>query len=245
MQNKALRVFTFLIQTAIFAVCLLLCVRGVLISQTTESISTLIWTLVKLLALFILSIVFFKTSISRSTPGDVFIALYILFGSVSFIKVFDLYSNLTGTCYIPPVVNVRLYMLSIIMMSLSLLGSGLYHQNNEHTAVSRFSAIIVCIALIMTEVLPAGQTYESLLSLPVLWLLYAVNGASIVIFFLLIATDPPGPDIVRHVSLILLTIGNHLSICFIGYYIQIVGNILFVIGCLMLMILTMRTYSRL
>jgi hypothetical protein len=236
MRNKALIIVLLIVLLGILALCITAAINGGMllyysIDATIFDYFPFAQSLIRTLSLLAFTLIYCKTWYSGESPGSAFTDLYLLAAALVETRVFNDYTNLTGICFVPPVVLSRLLIASVILMLLSIISSALYYQNNEYGAVSLLKGLDTATAIIMGLLLPVPLSFENLfLSVPTYWIFIILCATAFLACLILMLTDPPGIGTFKHLSSILI-VGGIFAIFFFNItYADLVGSILLTLG---------------
>ena len=138
MNSKAFRVFVLLLQILCFAVSIGVCVYGIVIIEEVDNSYPYIAAVVRLVVVLLVTVAYYKSSVSNINPGNSFIILALFFLTITELRVLSYFTQLTGFSILPPRVSVRLQMFSQYMLMFLLIGYAIHYQNNEHSTITRF-----------------------------------------------------------------------------------------------------------
>ncbi len=242
MNSKLLRFLVLLLQSICLAMVVAVCVFGILVNEDSEQIKPYIISVVKASVIFLMTISYYKTSVSNFNPGNPFVILFLLFLSIAELRILSVFTGLTGWSILPPRVSVRLQLFAQFMIYFLMAGYAINYQNNDHSAVSRFMVMGTSACLFLSIIIPATQDIQGVWSLRAPYILFTTFGiVSIFTNIILASSEPTTAGVFRHVSTILMLIGNYASIMYSeDFTISMVGSGLFFIGGILCMILTLR-----
>lgn len=241
MNSRFLRFLVVTLQTLAFIIGIGISVYGIVVSTDGSGAVDYITTVVRIVALVLVTLAYYKNNVSINNPGNLFTILYLLFASLTEMQILSFFTRLTGWSILPPRVNVRLVMFSQFMMFFSVLGFSLFNQNNEHGAANRFMLIGGAGVLFLSLTLPAPQDVLGVWSMTApLVVLTILCVLSVIAHMILIASDLQRSWILRQVATIMLIVGSYLVAVFTSFAYITVGTALFAIGAIILMIMTLR-----
>lgn len=241
MNNKALRVLILLLQIISFLASISVCVYGIVMIEETNDSYTYMASVVRLVVILLVTVAYYKSSVSNINPGNAFIILALLFLTVSELRVLSYFTTLTGWSILPPRVSVRLQMFSQYMLMFLLIGYAIHYQNNEHSSISRFLALGSAAILFISIMLPATQDIEGIweMSAP-LWILCILSGTALFTQLILSFTEPTATGRLRNLAILLMIVGNGLSFVFDHFAFTILGSTLFLLGGFIAMVVTLK-----
>ena len=241
MNNKALRVLILLLQLVCFLSSISVCVYGIVIIENTDDSYTYIAAVVRLVVILLVTVAYYKSSISNINPGNAFIILALFFLTVSELRVLSYFTALSGWSILPPRVSVRLQIFSQFMLMFLLIGYAIHYQNNEHSSISRFLALGTASVLFISIMLPATQDIEGVwkMSAP-FWVLCILSGTALFTQLILSFTEPTATGRLRNLAILLMIVGNGLSFVFDAFSLTILGSCLFLLGGFIIMVVTLR-----
>ena len=241
MNNKALRVLILLLQLVCFLSSISVCVYGIVIIENTDDSYTYIAAVVRLVVILLVTVAYYKSSISNINPGNAFIILALFFLTVSELRVLSYFTALSGWSILPPRVSVRLQIFSQFMLMFLLIGYAIHYQNNEHSTISRFLALGSAAILFVSIMLPATQDIEGVwkLSAP-FWVLCILSGTALFTQLILLFTEPTATGRLRNLAILLMRVGNGFSFVFDAFSFTILGSSLFLLGGFIIMVVTLR-----
>lgn len=246
MGNKFLNASVFITQLLIVALCATIEIKGFVVSISFQQEITFILSLVRLGMLLLFTASYYKNSLSEGSAGNIFIACFLFSSTLSEIKVFNYFENLTSISYISQVVLSRISIFAVLTMFLSLIGAGLFSQNNKHGEVFLFSWLSLACAIALGFILPIPLVYENLWNMtPSFWIVTLLSAIAFISNIILLFFESSGTGKTRAVASLLFV----LSIVFMWLlkiqYATIVGSLLFILGCLLEIVLLTRNYVRL
>ena len=241
MNSKALRVIILLLQIICFLASISVCVYGIVMIEETNDSYTYMASVVRLVVILLVTVAYYKSSVSNINPGNAFIILALFFLTVSELRVLSYFTTLTGWSILPPRVSVRLQMFSQYMLMFLLIGYAIHYQNNEHSSISRFLALGSAAVLFISISLPATQDIEGIwnMSAP-LWVLCILSGTALLTQLILSFTEPTATGRLRNLAILLMIVGNGLSFVFDNFAFTIMGSTLFLLGGFITMVVTLR-----
>lgn len=241
MNNKALRVLILLLQILCFIASIGVCVYGIVIIENADDSYAYMAAVVRLVVILLVTVSYYKSSISNINPGNAFIILALFFLTVSELRVLSYFTTLSGWSILPPRVSVRLQMFSQFMLMFLLIGYAIHYQNNEHSSISRFLVLGTAAVLFISIMLPATQDIEGIwnMSAP-FWVLVILSGTALFTQLILSFTEPTATGRLRNLAILLMIVGNSLSFIFDSFALTIVGSSIFVLGGFITMVVTLR-----
>lgn len=246
MHNKFLNTVLFIAQLLITALCIAVAARGIFLAQNFSLEFPFIQVISRIILLLIFTISYYKSSITGGNPENIFIVCFILSASLSELRVFDCFASLTQIRLLSVTALSRISIFSTLMMLLSLIGSGIYFQNNEHGAVSLFTWISLAGAFFLSFLLPTPLYFTNLWKMvPSFWIIIILSVVAIIVNILNLFTEPLGTGTIRLLSSLLFVIGIFLLCFFDKEYFILAGSVAFVIGCLLNTIALTRNAIRL
>ena len=241
MNNKALRVLILLLQILCFIASIGVCVYGIVIIENADDSYAYMAAVVRLVVILLVTVSYYKSSISNINPGNAFIILALFFLTVSELRVLSYFTTLSGWSILLPRVSVRLQMFSQFMLMFLLIGYAIHYQNNEHSSISRFLALGTAAVLFISIMLPATQDIEGIwnMSAP-FWVLVILSGTALFTQLILSFTEPTATGRLRNLAILLMSVGNSLSFIFDSFALTIVGSSIFLLGGFITMVVTLR-----
>ena len=241
MNSKALRILVLLLQLLCFLASIGVCVYGIVIAEETDDSYTYMSAVVRLVVILLVTVSYYKSSVSNINPGNAFIILALLFLTVSELRVLSYFTALSGWSILPPRVSVRLQMFSQFMLMFLLIGYAIHYQNNEHSSITRFLALGSAAILFISIMLPATQDIEGIwnMSAP-FWVLCILSGTALFTQLMLSFTEPTATGRLRNLAILLMIVGNGLSFVFDAFTSTIIGSSIFLLGGFITMVVTLR-----
>ena len=241
MNSKALRILVLLLQLLCFLASIGVCVYGIVIAEETDDSYTYMAAVVRLVVILLVTVSYYKSSVSNINPGNAFVILALLFLTVSELRVLSYFTALTGWSIIPPRMSVRLQMFSQFMLMFLLIGYAIHYQNNEHSSITRFLALGSAAVLFISIMLPATQDIEGIweMSAP-FWVLCILSGTALFTQLMLSFTEPTATGRLRNLAILMMIVGNGLSFVFDAFASTIIGSSIFLLGGFITMIVTLR-----
>ena len=241
MNSKALRILVLLLQLLCFLASIGVCVYGIVIAEETDDSYTYMAAVVRLVVILLVTVSYYKSSVSNINPGNAFVILALLFLTVSELRVLSYFTALSGWSIIPPRMSVRLQMFSQFMLMFLLIGYAIHYQNNEHSSITRFLALGSAAILFISIMLPATQDIEGIwnMSAP-FWVLCILSGTALFTQLMLSFTEPTATGRLRNLAILLMIVGNGLSFVFDAFTSTIIGSSIFLLGGFITMVVTLR-----
>lgn len=241
MNSKALRILILILQLISFLASIGVCVYGIVVIEQTDDSYTYMAAVVRLVVILLVTVAYYKSSISNINPGNAFIILALFFLTVSELRVLSYFTSMTGWSILPPRVSVRLQMFSQYMLMFLLIGYAIHYQNNEHSSISRFLALGSTAILFISIMLPATQDIEGIWKMRApLWVLCILSGTALLTQLILSFTEPTATGRLRNLAILLMIVGNGLSFVFDNFAFTIIGSTLFLLGGFITMVVTLR-----
>jgi len=241
MNNRLLRFLSLLLQILVIVTCLAACVYGIMISEETSDSNHYIASTARVVILLLLTISYYKTSLTSFDPGNIYMILALLFLSVSELRILS-YSAMTGWGIIPPRVSVRIQIFSQLMSYFSIAGFGLYYQNNEQVNTTGFCVMGTLGILFLSLMLPATQNMDGIWTLLAPKIILGVIAATaFIVMLILLFNEQTSSGIMRFIGLILLMGGNLITVVFgAGFLYYAIGSAVYFLGGFILMLSTLR-----
>ena len=241
MNSKALRILVLLIQLMCFLASIGVCVYGIVIAEETDDSYTYMAAVVRLVVILLVTVSYYKSSVSNINPGNAFVILALLFLTVSELRVLSYFTTLTGWSILPPRVSVRVQMFSQFMLMFLLIGYAIHYQNNEHSSITRFLALGTAAVLFISIMLPATQDIEGIWKMTApLWVLCILSGTALFTQLMLSFTEPTATGRLRNLAILMMIVGNGLSFVFEAFASTIIGSSIFLLGGFITMVVTLR-----
>ena len=220
--------FELLAVTLVFS----LCIKGMLSPCDKKTFFDFAETSIRCLFITIFAF-FYLFSFSRTFENSgVFLLLYILFSVVSEFRIAEDLIKAINTVIIPPRIQVTVFVFSNFMMALSLIGFCTLYETSDQKTVSKFFAGSVAMSAIAAILLPKSPSVATALSVPAIYwvtiILFAVCALSCII---LIFTDAPGMNLVRHFASLLFIVSNYANIFYNTFSLNLFATIGFVLAC--------------
>ena len=242
MTNKVLRVLTLLLQVLAIAVEIGICTYGIIIVEDPSESYPYIATVVRVVVILLVTIAYYKTSVSKINPGNLFIISCLFFLSMTELSILSYFTKLSGWSFIPPRALVRTVMASQFMAHFSLIGYAMQYQTNEHSSVVRLLLIGLAAAAFLTVLLPAAQEVSKLWDKKAPLVTLSVLASTAIISHLILAfTETTKAAALRHTATILMIAGNYITVVFADMLpFIVIGSALFSIGGFITMVITLR-----
>lgn len=242
MNNRLLRFLCLMLQILVIGACLAVCVYGILISEELPDSYHYIAVTARIVILLLLTLSYYKTSMSSFDPGNVFMILALLFLSVTELNILPYFSALTGWGIIPPRVSVRLQLFSQFMSYFSVAGFGLYYQNSEQVNTSGFSIMGTLGILFLSLMIPATQDIDGVWGLLAPRITLGVIAATtFIVLFIVMFNEQSKSGIMRFLGLIFMMAGNLVNVVLGSeFFFFAVGSGIFVFGGFILLLATLR-----
>ena len=243
MNSKFLRFLSLTLQILVTLICLTTCVYGIMISLDASESHPFIAATVRIAILLLITISYYKTSVSAYNPGNLFMILALMYLDLTELRILSYFSAITGWGIIPPRVAVRLQMFSQYMLYFSVSGYALFYQNNEQGITTRFNLLGTIGILFLSLTIPATQNIGDIWTLLAPMSVLVVLGSTALISVLIILfNEQTKSAVVRFIGMVLMLAGNFLYVFESGSFLySTIGTGAFFIGGFMVMVVTLRT----
>ena len=242
MNSKLLRLLTLLLQILVIGICLTICVYGIVVSADSSESYPYIAATVRVSILLLITISYYKTSVSAFNPGNLFMMMAMLFMAITELRILSYFTGLTGWSILPPRVSVRLQLFSQFMLYFSLAGYALFYQNNEHSSTTRFNAFGTIAMLFLSITIPSTQDIDGVWGKRApLSILVIIASIALITILIILFNEQSKAGVVRLIGLILMIMGNFMTVLLTTSLIySTIGSGLFFIGGFMVMVVTLR-----
>lgn len=241
MNSKLLRVITLLLQILVISICLTICVYGIVVTEDSQDTYPYIAATVRVSILLLITISYYKTSVSAFNPGNLFMMMAMLYMSVTELKILSYFTGLTGWSFLPPRVGVWLQLFSQFMLYFSLAGYALFYQNNEHSSTTRFNALGTVAMLFLALTIPSTQDIVGVWGKKApLSILVVIASIALITFMIILINEQSKAAIVRLIGLVLMMLGNFAAVVLSSFIYYAAGSVVFFIGGFMVMVVTLR-----
>jgi len=245
MGNKFLNATVFIVQLLIIALCATVAVKGFVVALGFQQELTFILSLVRLVFLLLFTASYYKNCMSEGSAENIFVAFFLFSSTLSEVHLFSNYENLSGISLISQVFISRVTIFAVLMMLLSLIGSGLFLQNNEHGVVSLFTWLSLACSIFLAFVLPIPLAFENLWNMtPSFWILIVLCVLAIITNIILFFFEPPGSGKIRIVSSLLFAISIILMWLLKLKYSTLISSLFFILGCILETVVLTRNFVR-
>ena len=242
MNNKFLRIAIILLQMLAIAAEIAICIYGIVIVENASDSYPFLATVVRIVVILLVTIAYYKTSVSKINPGNMFIISCLFFLTLSELGILSYFTRISGWSFIPPRALVRTIMASQFMVYFSLIGYALQYQTNEHSSVVRMLILGILAVAFLTVILPASQEVSKLWDKKApLVMLSALAFTAIISNLILAFSETTKVGALRHTATILMLAGNFITAVFDGLFVYtVIGSTLFVVGGVITMVITLR-----
>ena len=240
MNSKLLRVLTLLLQILVITICLTICVYGIVVTEDIQDSYPYIAATVRVSILLLITISYYKTSVSAFNPGNLFMMMAMLYMSITELRILSYFTGLTGWSFLPPRVGVWLQLFSQFMLYFSLAGYALFYQNNEHSSTTRFNALGT-VAMLFLLTIPSTQDIVGVWGKKApLSILVVIASIALINFMIILINEQSKAAIVRLIGLVLMMLGNFAAVVLSSFIYYAAGSVVFFIGGFMVMVVTLR-----
>lgn len=242
MNSKILRFIVILLQILIAAAELGICIYGIVLVEDINDSYPFITTVVRVAIILLLTIAYFKTSVSKINPGNLFVIMALFFLTLAELSILSYFTTISGWSFIPPRALVRTVLGAQLMAHFALIGYALQYQTNEHSSIVRLFVVGMTAVVFLVVLIPSSQEVSILWKMPAPLTLLIVLAAVAAISQLILAfTETTRAGSLRQIATLILIAGNFLTLVFNDLFVfQIIGTALFFIGGFVLMIITLR-----
>ncbi|MBO4279957.1 MAG: hypothetical protein J5891_09170 [Spirochaetales bacterium] len=243
MNSKLLRFLSLTLQILVIGICLATCVYGMVISGEASESYPFISTTVRVSILLLITISYYKTSVTAYNPGNMFMILAMMYLALTELRILSYFTALTGWSILPPRVAVRLQLFSQFMLYFSIAGYALFYQNNEQGITTRFNILGTIGLLFLSVTIPATQDIAGVWTLLApLSILIVLAATSLISILVILFNEQTKASVVRLTGIILMAIGNFLTVVAGSSFIYSnIGTVVFFLGGFMVMVVTLRT----
>ncbi|MFC2821382.1 MAG: hypothetical protein ACFN3H_01235 [Spirochaetales bacterium] len=241
MNNRLLRISGLTLQTIASAVIVFFSVYAMAATEDILINYQYVVSVLRVLILMLVTVAYYKTTISSINPGNPFILCWMLFASFAELRILSSFSNLTCLTILSSRIGVRVQIFSQFMLHFSLIGFALHYQNNDYNAMSSFMILGTAGILFLSLISPAAQNIPALWSLSApLTMLTIFAAVTLLTHIILAFAEPTSLGSLRHIATILMIIGNFISTVFASLLSAATGTVLFTIGGVTAMIISLR-----
>ena len=242
MNSKLLRVIVILLQMLIIAAEMGICIFGMVVVENTSESYPFIFAAVRVAVILLMTLSYYKTSVSRINPGNIFVIFFLFFLTVAELNILAYFTTITGWSFIPPRILVRMLIYSQFMVQFCILGNALLYQSNEHSAALRLFAFGYFAIAFVSYIIPATQEVIKLWDVEAPLSILSILSALAVLSQLILAfSETTKVNALKHTAMILLISGNFIVNVFDGLLpFSIIGTAFFFIGGIIIMLITLR-----
>lgn len=238
MNAKLQKVLLIIFESLIFAAITGVCVLGLIQASTRDALFRYSEAAFRSLTIMIFSIIYFATMTSSSGPDGFFIPLYLTAFLVSEIKIFDTFAKDYSLVVIPPMTGVTILIASAFIMCFSLIGYGLYYNNRNYPAISRYQVFSIIVSIVISLLIPKVPNYFQVLKIQTVeHFITLMTAIVILVFIILICQDRHSSELVRYIAAILLISGNYINMFFDSFVMNLAATIFTFIGLVTITIL--------
>ena len=98
MNSKLLRLLTLLLQILVIGICLTICVYGIVVSVDSSESYPYIAATVRVSILLLITISYYKTSVSAFNPGNLFMMMAMLYMSITELRILSYFTASLRRC---------------------------------------------------------------------------------------------------------------------------------------------------
>ena len=242
MNSKFLRVLVILIQILITAVEMGICIFGMTIVETTTESYPFIFAVIRVAVILLMTLAYYKTSVSKINPGNIFVIFFLYFLTVSELSILAYFTTISGRSFIPPRLLVRILIESQFMVQFSILGNALQYQVNEHSSAFRLFFAGLFSVSFLTYIIPATQEVTKLWDVMApLSILSILAFLAVLSQLILAVSETTKVGALKHTAMVLLLAGNFIATVFDGLLpFSAIGTAFFFIGGIVIMLITLR-----
>ena len=242
MNSKFLRVIVILIQILTTAVEIGICIFGMTLVDNVGESYPFVFTVVRVAVVLLMMLAYYKTSVSKLNPGNIFVIFFLLFMTLSELNILSYFTVISGRSFIPPRVLVRILIASQFMVQFSILGNALQYQTNEHSAALRLFFFGALAIAFITYIIPATQEVTKLWDVPApLTMLSILSVLAIISQLILAFSETTKIGALKHTAMVILLAGNFIATVFDGLLIfTAIGSAFFFVGGIIIMLITLR-----
>ena len=242
MNSKFLRVIVILIQILTTAVEIGICIFGMTLVDNVGESYPFVFTVVRVAVVLLMMLAYYKTSVSKLNPGNIFVIFFLLFMTLSELNILSYFTVISGRSFIPPRVLVRILIASQFMVQFSILGNALQYQTNEHSAALRLFVFGALAIAFITYIIPATQEVTKLWDVPApLTMLSILSVLAIISQLILAFSETTKIGALKHTAMVILLAGNFIATVFDGLLIfTAIGSAFFFVGGIIIMLITLR-----
>lgn len=188
---------------------------------------------VRMLVIYIFALYYFFDLSDTYGSLELFMPLYILFATISELKVFQYFSVFGSLVIIPPQAGVFLLVLSTLMITSCLTGYEVFYNHNTAVSSKTFiqTAFLACIILSM--ILPKPQSIELVRYTPHLFTLCLLLFSVTVLTSLIqLISNNSASEHIKHIGIAVLMVSHYLLIFHTSRDMEIIASAVFTITSL-------------
>ncbi len=240
MNSKFLRVLVIIIQFLVITAELGLCIYSiVLVEDVTENFFTA--AVVRISAIILMTISYYKTSVSRINPGNLFIIFYLFSMTVAELVVLSRFTAITGLSFIPPHALAKMIMAAQILVQFCLIGYAVQYQTNEHSSIVRLFFLGIVATAFMVVLIPSSQSVSTLWNMKAPRILLSTLAVVALVSSMILAfSETTKAGVLRHMATVLLIVGNFITVLSDTLMVTMVGSAIFFVGGIITMLITLR-----
>ncbi len=242
MNNKILRLAFLILQSVFTLVGIGCCVYGLVMTEFININDPYLTTAIRLIVIFVATVTYYKSSSTIVNQSGIFMMLSLFLVNIAELRIIHDFAVLSGMLFMPGRVFVRFMIFLQCMIHVSLIGYGIYYQTNEYISINRYALLGTAASIFIAVMVPASQDLGTLWTMTAPFIvLNSLALVTVVTHMILAFSEPTSMGTLRHLSTVLMVIGNYLVVAYANPFITIVGTGLFTIGGILAVIITLRT----
>ena len=246
MNNKALKVLITAVQFLIAFALAYLCAEGILKAELYQDRMKFVGCLLRILSILAFTICYYHSLTSGFGVDSLFVPLHLFFSILSEIRILYKYSTVFYVHYLAPVQIVDIFILSVFMNVLPLIGYCIFFDNVGSSGVGRFISVSFVGSVLMTILLPKAQNFSDLFRFKVFYfLIYIIYVVAALVCIISLITDTPGQTVVRHIILLLLLTSSYINLFYDTFILNIIGTAFIITVTFIVIVMSRRNAIKL
>lgn len=241
MTGKIVRIIVLILQALATLAILSLCVYSFFLDSHWLNHIEFAECAVRLICISVFTAFYYHSLAGGFGTDTLYIPIHLLFCVLCETRILDSFSRLFNVYVIPPLEIVNIFIFATIMTVIPLIGYCLFFDHLTSDSATRFLLISTIGTVILTDIVPKTQNLNAIWDCTTLKILfYAIYVTACLVCLILLFTDSPGPDMIRHFVCLILIAGNYINLFFNTFRMNLIGTAFITCACIIIMIMTKK-----
>ena len=241
MNKRIIRLIILILQTIATIAIFGICVYGIFTDSHWLNHVEFTECAIRLICISAFSVFYYHSLAGGFGSDTLFIPVFILFSVLTESRIINIFSKVFSFYFLPPLEIVNIFIFSTIMTVLPLIGYCIFFDNPSSDSAMSFLLAGKVGSIIVTDIVPKTQNLNNIFdSTPVLMLIYAAYIIAFITCIIMLFTDSPGSDLIRHFVCLILIAGNYINLFYNTFVMNIIGTVFIIVACTIIVIMTKK-----